>query len=122
METIICTYKEEQKIKTELRKQHLINSGIKFVNIQEYENMLLMFGLKLVIKDSLKYYNTMNSHLGAWLECTPEAIDETNFSFANINGKFYKEEIKRESQKYLNFRQFRRNYFTQLKTGHLIEI
>ena len=115
-------YKQTQKAFTEDEKKRLINCGMMFLSLEDYKKMLLTFGLKLETKGSLKYYNTMNSHLGYWLECSADAIDEKNISFANITGKFYQEEINKETQKYLDFREFRQNYFTQLKSGHLINI
>jgi hypothetical protein len=115
-------YKQTQKAFTEDEKKRLINSGMIFLSLENYKNLLLTFGLKLETKGALKYYNNLNPHLGQWLECAADAIDETNFSYANIYGKFYQEEIKKRTQNYLNFKEFRNTYFTQLKTGHLINI
>ena len=117
METIICTYKEEQKINTEFEKQRLINSGMVFLNIEDYKELLSTFGLKFEIIG--KYYNTAN-YFGKWLECMCDAIDDTKKSYANIYGNFYQNEIKKETKKYLEFRKFRQNYFSQLKSGHLV--
>lgn len=119
METIFCTYKEEQKIKTELEKQRMLKQGYTFLSLENYKNELLKFGLKFEI--NLKYYNTLNAS-GSFLSASINAIDETNFSYANICGKFYQEEIKKETQKYKEFREFRQNYFTELKSGHLINL
>ena len=124
MKTIICTYKEEQKIRTEARKQRLISKGVQFISLAEYEKKLFDFGLRLITKGAYKYYNNMNnmdSH-GHWLECSAEAVDELNISFANIKGKFYQNEREKDTFIYNQFREFRRNYFTQLKSGHLVQI
>ena len=119
MKTIICTYKEEQKIKTELEKQRLLKSGMQFVSLEEYKKMVESFGLKLVIMD--KYYNNLND-FGSWLECMVDAEDETKKSYANVYGKFYQEEIQKRTKKYLEFKEFRNTFFTQLPTKHLINI
>ena len=90
-----------------------------FISLENYKNMLQSFGLKLVING--KYYNTSNS-FGTWLQADAGAEDEKNHSYANIYGKFYQEEIKKETEKYRLFREFRNTYFSELKSGHLIEI
>lgn len=115
-------YKQTQKAYTTDEKNRLIKNGMFFLSLEDYKKMLLTFGLRLETKGALKYYNTMNSHLGYWLECSADAIDETNISFANIYGKFYQEQRNKETNIYLDFREFRQKYFTQLKSGHLINI
>lgn len=124
METIICSYKEEQKIRTGLRKNHLISKGVQFISLSEYENKLFDFGLKLITKGAYKYYNNMNdiNSNGHWLECSAEAVDELNISFANTKGIFYQNEREKNTFLYNQFREFRQNYFTQLKSGHLVQI
>ena len=97
----------------------MLNSGMIFLSLENYKNELLKFGLRFEI--NLKYYNNLNS-TGSFLSASIDAIDETNFSYANIYGKFYQEEIKKETQKYFNFLEFRNTYFTQLKSGHLINL
>lgn len=114
-------YKLIQKGNTEKEKKRLLSSGMVFLSLENYKKMLLdNFNLKLNTKDALKYYNNLNQNIGEWLECSADAIDETNHSYANIYGKFYQEEIKKQTKKYNDFREFRNTYFTQLKTGHLI--
>lgn len=119
METIFCTYKQEQKIKTELEKQRILKQGYVFLSLEEYKKELLKFGLRFEI--NLKYYNTLND-TGSFLHASIDAIDETNFSYANIYGKFYQEETKKETQKYKDFREFRQTYFTELKSKHLVNL
>jgi hypothetical protein len=114
--------KQTQLAYTNDEKNRLINNGMIFLSLENYKQLLLTFGLKLETKGAHKYYNTMNSHLGYWLECSANAIDEINKGYANIYGKFYQEEINNETEKYLEFRKFRNTYFTQLKSGHLINI
>jgi hypothetical protein len=115
-------YKQTQKSFTEDEKNRLLKAGMIFLSLDQYKKMLFTFGLRLETKNTHKYYNNLNPHIGSWLECGPEAIDETGFSFANIYGKFYQEERNKETQKYKDFREFRQNYFTQLKSGHLINL
>ncbi|MFN5417947.1 MAG: hypothetical protein ACK5B9_12890 [Flavobacteriia bacterium] len=114
--------KANQKEKTELYKQHLINSGNIFLSLNEYKNLFLEIGLKLDLKNHCthKYYNVANEQ--KFLHCTTDLTDETGKGFANIYGKFYKEEIKNNTQKYKRLREIRNTYFTQLKTGHILDI
>lgn len=110
----------DKKIETLNRKNDLISQGWKFVTLENYKELLKTFGLKLDNSTKHLYYNTSNRHLGYWLECSIDAIDETNKGFANIYGVFYNEQIKNRTELYLEFKQFRNTYFTQLNSGHLI--
>jgi hypothetical protein len=108
------------KIETINRKNDLIKQGWNFVTLETYKEILSTFGLKLDNNSKHLYYNNLNRKLGNWLECSIDAIDETNKGFANIYGTFYNNHAMKRTDIYIEFKKFRNTYFTELKTGHLI--
>lgn len=113
----------QQEFETKKTVQNMIDSGMQLISEQEYKDRLKNFGLKL---DEDKqncfflYYNTSNEFKS--LEVSTTVLDKNGYSFANIYGNFYQNEIKKETEIYSNWKIFRNTYFCLYKGKFILSI
>lgn len=115
-------YKKYQKEQTAIEIQNCLASGMKQLTLHNFKKDLMdRFGLKLDMDPDnylYKYFNTANPQ--HYLCATTDAIDETGWSYANINGRFYKEHCIHRTELHREFQQWRMDYFCALRSGHIL--
>lgn len=117
------SYKDIRKTETQKEINNLIASGMERVSLEEYKEMLSKFGLKLCLNPNNylhKYYNTANPQ--HYLCATTSPIDRTGKSAYNVKGEWYQQNVIPKSLLREQFNDFRDNYFTVLKSGHILSI
>ena len=101
----------------------LLSIGVKKVPMERLKDIFSQFGLTICMdkKNYLhKYFNTSNEN--NYLEATTSLLDKEKISIHNTQSKFYKEHMKPCTEIGKEIQELRKEYFTVLRSGHILSL
>lgn len=97
----------------------MVKEGMIQLTFTEYKAKIESFGLHIDLSDHRVLTYTAKENDVPYLRCTGGVLDKNGDCWANEASVWYRENIKKRTQKADDFLEFRINYFCILPTGHI---
>lgn len=111
------------KESTKKEVSRLLELGVIKVSLEELKSFYNEIGLTICMDEKnylLKYVNSSNKN--TYLEATTSALDSNNICCFNIDGVWYKDNVLKQTEKYMRLKEIRNTYFCVLKSNHILTI